>query len=70
MYTFTTEYDHECKKAKDINKAVVVDELKHEDYKNVLFTRSCMRPEMNIIRSKGHNTGTYRIKKEKFILLR
>ena len=32
IYTFITEDNHESKKAKGINKNVVFDELKHEDY--------------------------------------
>ena len=39
MYTFITEDNHGSKKAKDINKNVFGDELKYEDYKNVLFNR-------------------------------
>ena len=31
------EENHECTKAKCINKNVVDDKLKYEDYKNVLF---------------------------------
>ena len=34
-YTFITEDNHESKRAKDINKNVVADELKYEDYKIV-----------------------------------
>ena len=48
---------------KGINKNVVDDELKYEDYKNVLFNRSCMRHEINRIRSKDHSIGSYRISK-------
>ena len=33
MYTFITEDNNESKKAKGINKKVVFDELKYEDYK-------------------------------------
>ena len=62
MYTPTKEDNHKCKKAKDINKLVVDDELKHEDYKNDLLTRSYVRHEINRIQSKGHNTRAYSIK--------
>ena len=58
-YTFTKEDSHECKKAKDNNKPVVDDELKHE---HVLLIRSYVRHEMNRIQSKGHNMITYSIK--------
>ena len=47
MYTFITEDNHESKKEKDIMKNVVDDELKYEDYKNVLFNRS-YNPNHNI----------------------
>ena len=62
-YTFITEENHETKKAKTINKAVANDELKYEDYKNVLFNRSYMRQDMNRIQSKNQNIGSYRINK-------
>ena len=52
MYAFITEDNHESKKAKGINKSVVDNELKYEDYKMVLFNKSDMRNEMNKIQSK------------------
>ena len=57
MYTFITEDNHESKKAKHVNKSVVDDKLKYEDFKNVLFNRSYMRHEMNRIQDKDHNVG-------------
>ena len=63
LYTFITEENHETKKSKAINKAVANDELKYEDYKNVLFSRSYMRQDMNRIQSKNQNIGSYRINK-------
>ena len=51
----TTEDNHESKKSKAIKKNVVNDELKYEDYKNVLFNRSYTRHEMNRIQSKDHD---------------
>ena len=51
----TTEDNHESKKLKAIKKNVVNDELKYEDYKNVLFNRSYTRHEMNRIQSKDHD---------------
>ena len=61
MYSFITEESHESENLKGINKNVVDDELKHEDYKNVLFNRSYLRHEMNRTQSKDHNLGPYRI---------
>ena len=60
MYTFKKEDHNESKKAKDINKNVVDDELKHKDCKNVLFNRSYMRHEMIRIQNKDYNIGSYR----------
>ena len=37
------------------NKNVVSDELKHEDYTNVLFNRSYMRYKMKRIQNKNHD---------------
>ena len=61
VYTFITEGHHESKKAKDINKNVVYDELKDQYYKNILFIRLYMRHEMNRIKRQDHNIGSYRI---------
>ena len=55
--------NHESKKAKGINKNVVDDALKNEEYKNVLFYRSYMKVEMNRIQSKDHNMRWHRIHK-------
>ena len=60
MYTFKKEDHNESKKAKDINKNVVDDELNHKDCKNVLFNRSYMRHEMIRIQNKDYNIGSYR----------
>lgn len=37
MHSFIAEDNHESKKVKDINKHIVDDKLKYEDYKNVQF---------------------------------
>ena len=65
MYSFITEDSHETwiKKAKSINKHVFDNQLKHEDYKNLLFNRSYIRHEMNRIQSKYYDLGSYRINK-------
>ena len=48
MYTSILENSHESK-AKCINKNVFDDQLKYDDYKNVLFNKSYMRNEMKTI---------------------
>ena len=54
MYTYITEEDHECKI--NISNSVVKDELKYEDYKNILlFNATDMRHEMKRFQSKIHN---------------
>ena len=54
MHNFKTGGNHESKKAKGINKNVVDDELKFEDYKSYLLNISYMRHEINRIESKDH----------------
>ena len=48
MYTSILENSHESK-VKCINKNVFDDQLKYDDYKNVLFNKSYMRNEMKTI---------------------
>ena len=48
MYTSILENSHESK-VKRINKNVFDDQLKYDDYKNVLFNKSYMRNEMKTI---------------------
>ena len=62
-YTFITEGNRESKKAEDINKCVVGDELKYGDYNKFLFNTSHFKHEINKIQSKDHNTGSYKINK-------
>ena len=47
----------------DNRNTVAKDNLKHENYKNVLFNATCLNHEMNRIQSKSHNIGSYRINK-------
>ena len=66
MYTYITEDEHECKKAKSINNIIVDDALKYEKYKNILFNATYMNHEMNRIQRKNHHSGTYTINKISF----
>ena len=43
MYTYIAKDNHESKTLKDISANIVNDELKNENYKNVLLNRSYMR---------------------------
>ena len=61
MHSFIAEDNHESKKAKKSFKNIIDDEPKYEDYKNVLFSKSCIRHEMNRRQSKDPNIGSCRI---------
>ena len=67
MQTFITEDNHESKKAKGFDENVIDDELKYEDYKNVLFNRLYMRLEIKSIQNQDHITGLNKI--DKFLWL-
>ena len=67
-YALITEDNHKTKKAKCINKNVINDELKYEDYKNAFFNRSFMRHKMNRIQSENPNIGLHTIN-ENFLSL-
>ena len=55
MYTIIIEWNHESEKSKGINKNVIDDELKYEDYENVLINRSNIRHEVYIIHKDVYN---------------
>ena len=62
MFISITENSRESK-AKGINKNAFDDQLKHDDYKNVLFDKSYMINGMKRISIKDHNKGLHRINK-------
>ena len=37
--------------------------IKHNEYKNILLNKECLRHSMNRIQSKDHRIGTYEISK-------
>ena len=41
----------------------VVATISHNEYKDVLLNNKCIRDSMNIIQSKDHKIGTYKINK-------
>ena len=51
------------RKCKGIKKAVIKNEITHEDYKNCLFGRKPALRKMNVIRSHSHNIYTEKINK-------
>ena len=62
MYSILTE-DCETKKAKGVKKGVVKRDIKHQNYKDVLFTGTQMHSQMNTIRSNHHNLKSYKLNK-------
>ena len=58
MYSLVMQNDKEIKKAKGVSKNIV-DNIRHEEYVDVLFGRSVMRYSMKRIQSKLHRIGTY-----------
>ena len=57
MYLYLVDNSSEDRKAKSVNKNVVAARI-HNDYKNVLLNKKCLRHSMNRIQSKDHETGT------------
>ena len=52
--------NNEHKKAKGVNKNVVAT-ISHNKYEDVLLNKKCLRHSMNMIQSKDHKIGTYKI---------
>ena len=50
------------KKVKVVNKHVV-GTISHNEYKDILLNKKCLRYLMNSIQSNGHRIRTYEIKK-------
>ena len=62
MYLYLVDDNSEHKKAKGVNKNVVAT-ISHNEYKDVLLNKKCLRHSMNRIQSKDYKIGTYEINK-------
>ena len=62
MYSFLVDYTSEHKKAKDVNKNVIL-AISHNEYKDDLLNQKCLRYSTNRNKSKNHRIGTYEINK-------
>ena len=62
MYSYFVDDNSEHKKSKGLNRNVVAT-ISHNEYKNVLLNKKCLRHLMNRIQSKDHKIGTYEINK-------
>ena len=62
MYSHLVNNNSEHKKAKCVNKNVVAT-ISHNECKDVLLNKKCLRHSMNRIQTKHHKIGTYEISK-------
>ena len=62
MYSYLVNDNSEHKEAKGMNRNAVAT-ISHNEYKDVLLNKKCLRHSMNRIQSKDHKTGTYEINK-------
>ena len=64
MYSYIKKSDEKGgKNAKGIKKNVIKNNIKHEDYKNVLLNNEQLHHKMKTIRSQKHQLGSYEINK-------
>ena len=59
---YLVNYNSEHKKAKGVNRNVIAT-VSHNEYKDVLLKKKCLRHSINRIQSKDHRIGTYEINK-------
>ena len=60
MHSYLVDDNSEHKKVKGINKDVVAT-ISHNEYKDALLNKKCMRHSMNRIQSKDYRIRTYEI---------
>ena len=63
MYSYIKDNMNGGKTAKGIKKNVIKKDLKHEDYKNVLFNNKQLHHKMKTIRSEKHQLGSFELNK-------
>ena len=63
MYSYIKNDEKGGKTAKGIEKNVIKNYIKHEDYKNVLLNNKQLHHKMKPIRSQKHQRGSYKINK-------
>ena len=69
MYSYIKNDVKGGKTAKGIKKSAIKNNIKHEDYKNVLLNNKQLHHKMKTIRSKKHQLGRYEINKVSLSLL-
>ena len=63
MYSYIKDNQKGGKTAKGIKKNIIKNNIKHEDYKNILLENRQMHHTMKTIRSNNHQLGSYEINK-------
>ena len=63
MYSYVKNNEQTARTAKGIKKQVIRKDIKHEDYKNVLFNNEQIHHTMKTIRSSKHQLGSYELNK-------
>ena len=63
MYLYVKDNEKRGKTAKGIKRNVIKNNIKHEDYKNVLLNNEQLHYKMKTIRSQKHQLGSYEINK-------
>ena len=60
MYSYLVDNNSDQKNGKSVNKNVAA-AISHNEYKDVLLNKKCLRYSMNSIQSRDHKIGTYEI---------
>ena len=63
MYSYITNASAGAKKCKGIKTGVVKTDIKHENYRDILFNNTQMHDKMRTIRSDHHAISTYELNK-------
>ena len=62
VYSYLVDDNSKHKRARSVNRNVVAT-ISHNEYKDVLLNKKCLRHSVSRIQSKDHKTGTYEISK-------
>ena len=63
MYSYVKDNEKSGRTAKGIKKNIIKNNIKHEDYKNMLMNNDQMHHRMKTIRSQRHQLGSFEINK-------
>ena len=63
MYSYMKDNEQESRTAKGIKKNVIKQQLRHDNYKDVLFNKKQMNHTMRTIKSEKHQLGSYTLNK-------